>query len=447
MRKQSVSYKGWEYITLDETDPRQSPSQINLAADHELYHHFTNSGQPTVPFEQPATTDNLLGVEIVDGVVQFDKTNEILSYYRKFIPLQAHRQQETWEIADYTDDDVQKVALKFPWGTNYLILSNGKAIPTLSNLQGTETCCHLHYTDWQEGLPPPMETLYKKGYATSKPNSRILIRRKCPTGQSDRLFWTHGSDVVSLQTATFAGRLDMECLGCGSQTIQYDPRPTDVVFMQKMAHCDGKICYEGTGCYGMCLILPDTAGPWYGTYESACWCAAGFYYDITSNKCKAVTGNFFAPNDNLVHTKYSYALCAQGHELQNSYTSEPEINTGCTACPAGKYGNILRQCVFCEKGKYSLFTGQESCDACGSCPEQHYRTNCKGELGSLGAGQCVRCDHSRCNSENEILVGCLNTEGNNDAAGVCKPAVLLRQTAQCPRKTNVEIFDSVNLDC
>ena len=83
-----------------------------------------------------------------------------------------------------------------------------------------------------------------------------------------------------------------------------------------------------------------------------------FHYDKTSNKCKAVTGNFFAPNDNLVHTKYSYALCAQGHELQNLYTLEPEINTGCTACPCGKYGNILRQCVFCEKGKYSLFTGQ-----------------------------------------------------------------------------------------
>ena len=99
-------------ILLDEIDLRQSPSEINLAADHELYHFPIQDNQQFHLNNQH--NQNLLGVKVVDGVVQFDKTDEILSYYRKFI-LTSKPTTRDMGNCKLQDNDVEDVASKFPW--------------------------------------------------------------------------------------------------------------------------------------------------------------------------------------------------------------------------------------------------------------------------------------------------------------------------------------------
>ena len=124
--------------------------------------------------------------------------------------------------------------------------------------------------------------------------------------------------------------------------------------------------------------------------------------------------------------------CKLGQFVQNGLE--------CKDCPNGKYGNNLFQCVNCANGKYSSLSGQVACDACHACPSDYFRTNCTSER---GGGRCVRCNHESCGN-NEMIAGCLNTEGHNDAKGFCKPRELLQPTAQCPRRVSVETFDRVD---
>ena len=168
-------------------------------------------------------------------------------------------------------------------------------------------------------------------------------------------------------------------------------------------------------------------------------------------------------------------VCPPGQTLLNPAIANDEAI--CVDCEAGKFANgyDMTSCELCAPGFVSE-AGAADCDLCPSgkymdtytantdlklrkvtnckrecpeCPDHQYMHNCVGDYPAsvdprdphlANPAKCKDCDTCK---EGFRRVGCIHSEGHNDASGHCIDETLVVQTPQCaekiPTSSNVQV--------
>jgi len=172
-----------------------------------------------------------------------------------------------------------------------------------------------------------------------------------------------------------SGKQNDACGVCGGSGIPDGECDCNGNTLDVCGDCGG----GGTAASNSC---PCPAGET-GAYEGACSdCAAGKHKSSAgSEACTDCAAGF-----------YSDAAKASDCTQCGGGTYSEAGSTGCTSCPAGKYGGVtggtsLASCTDCAAGTYSAAPGASSSDTCVQCDAGTYSAS----AGQTSSSACTKC--------------------------------------------------------